>query len=100
MVFRDEVFGEVIRVKSGCDAVAPMMGLVPFWEDTLEGLFALSLSLSVSVFLRQLRTQEDSSLLTSKRALTELDHADTLILDFQSSKLREINVFLLIRHTV
>ena len=30
MVFRDEVFGEVIRVKSGSDAVAPMTGLVPF----------------------------------------------------------------------
>ena len=96
------VFGEVIRVKSGHDAVAPMMGLVPLWEETLEGLFSLSLSLSLSlsVCLCHLRTQEDSSLLTSKRALTELDHADTLILDFQYSKLWEIHGFLLIRHTV
>ena len=63
MVFGDEVFGEVIRVKSGHDAVAPMTGLVPFWEDTLEGLFALSLSLCLylSTPLENTRRQQSAN---------------------------------------
>lgn len=44
------VFGEVIRVKSDHDAVAPMMGLVPFWKETLQGLFSLSLFVCLSLY--------------------------------------------------
>lgn len=52
------VFGEVIRVKSDHDAVAPMMELVPLWKETRQGLFSLSLSVSLFVCLSLYATWE------------------------------------------
>ena len=91
---------EVIRVGWGHDGVAPMVGLVPLWEETPESLF--SLPLPHSLFLSSphpppppylVRTQgEDSSLLARKRALTRTRPCRHPDLGLPASELWEINV--------